>query len=328
MTRDGGGASPLEQLAAKALLACGISDARLELINLSENATFLVHAPGEALPTVLRMHRAEYNTAAEIGFELDWTDALRAEGGVLTPRAVTARDGSRVVTVAVDAAARHFVMFELLPGREPDVSEDAMTRLGAAAGRMHRFARIWVRPIGYSRRTWDFETILGGKAAWGPWQAGPALGESDITMLRRLTGRIAQRLRDYGGESDRFGLIHADLRLGNTLFDGERMLVIDFDDFGSGWFMYDLACAFTFIEGRADVPVLLAALLAGYDAELPLSDEHRSELPTLMLLRRMAVLAWLGSHPATELARVEGPSYARTTCELADAYLSDALQWS
>src|SRR5262249_38476611 len=55
--------------------------ASIELLNVSENATFLVSDP-DAGPSVLRVHRHGYHTEPEIASELAWMDALRAEAGV------------------------------------------------------------------------------------------------------------------------------------------------------------------------------------------------------------------------------------------------------
>ena len=71
--------------------------ASVELLNVSENATFLVTDP-DAVPSVLRVHRLGYHTEQEIASELAWMDALRAEAGVRTPRVLPAADGRRVVT--------------------------------------------------------------------------------------------------------------------------------------------------------------------------------------------------------------------------------------
>ena len=84
----------------------GHPDASLELLNVSENATFLVRDP-EAGPSVLRVHRLGYHTELEIASELAWMDALRAEAGVRTPRVLTAADGRRVVTVSERGGGRN-----------------------------------------------------------------------------------------------------------------------------------------------------------------------------------------------------------------------------
>src|SRR5579872_1077272 len=113
----------------------GHPEASVELLNVSENATFLVSDPG-AGPSVLRVHRLGYHTEAEIESELAWMDALRAEAGVRTPRVLPAPDGQRVLALPdIDdapgpaggeepgslqpGALRHCVRFEYLAGTEP-----------------------------------------------------------------------------------------------------------------------------------------------------------------------------------------------------------------
>src|SRR5690348_8235170 len=77
--------------------------ASVRLINVSENATYLIDDP-DAGPSVLRVHRLGYHTQAEIASELAWMDALRAEAGVRTPRVLPAPGGECFVNV-VDGAS-------------------------------------------------------------------------------------------------------------------------------------------------------------------------------------------------------------------------------
>src|SRR5207253_9048751 len=103
----------------------GHPGASVELLNVSENATFLVSDP-DAGPSVLRVHRLGYHTEQEIASELAWMDALRAEAGVRTPRVLPAADGRRVIEVPEPGgqAARNVVRFEFLPGTEPGPDPD------------------------------------------------------------------------------------------------------------------------------------------------------------------------------------------------------------
>src|ERR1039457_4424095 len=68
--------------------------ATVRLLNVSENATYLVDDPDQE-PSILRVHRLGYHTGLEIESELAWMDALRAEAGVRTPRGLAAADGRR-----------------------------------------------------------------------------------------------------------------------------------------------------------------------------------------------------------------------------------------
>ena len=48
----------------------------------------------------------------------------------------------------------------------------------------------------------------------------------------------------------------------------------------------------------------------------------REEMDTFVMLRRMALLAWIGSHAETDLAKEQGPQFTRVSCELAERYLA------
>jgi hypothetical protein len=102
-------------------------------VTVSENATFLATDP-DAGPSILRVHRLGYHTEAAIASELAWMDALRAEAGVRTPRALPARDGRRVVSVPERGgpapAVRHCVRVhrcQLRPGRPVSIAEGSVT---------------------------------------------------------------------------------------------------------------------------------------------------------------------------------------------------------
>ena len=98
--------------------------------------------------------------------------------------------------------------------------------------------------------------------------------------------------------------------------------VIDFDDCGIGWYLYDLASALSFMEERPDLLDLIAAWCEGYRRIQPIDADEEAEIWTFLMLRRMLILAWMGSHAETDLAKELGGSYIEDTMPLADAYLS------
>ena len=74
----------LADLAESALTLWGVpGGAQLRLINLSENATYLVEAPG-GYRTVLRLHREGYHSRRAIECELAWMTALDSNGGAVS----------------------------------------------------------------------------------------------------------------------------------------------------------------------------------------------------------------------------------------------------
>jgi Ser/Thr protein kinase RdoA (MazF antagonist) len=296
----------------------------LELLTFSENAVFRADFPDHP-PVVVRLHSLGYHTSVEIESELLWVEALRRDDAVLTAGVLRARDGSQVVTARHSSLAdRHAVVFEHLPGQEPGPASliRDFRLLGHTTALMHRHASSWQIPASFQRFSWDEAGTLGRSAHWGDWRRGPNLDDPTRQLLERSASVVTERLRVYGTDPHGFGLIHADLRLANLLVDEPQVKVIDFDDCGFGWFMYDLASALTFMEDDPRVPELVSSWLDGYREVRSLDVADEEEIPTFLMLRRLVIFAWLGSRPGTELVADLGPEYARVTAELAEQYLS------
>jgi Ser/Thr protein kinase RdoA (MazF antagonist) len=318
---DTGFLNHLRGLLAAALPRWGLpADAPLSLLNVSENATFLA---GGRL--VLRIYRQGYHTPAEMRSELDWIIALRAAGVVDTPAPVPAVDGTLLQALPDGATLRHAVAFAPMPGAEPTGDLPARFRqLGGMTARLHAHARRWTAPKGFIRKRWDFRTTLGDQPHWGDWRAAPGLDEAGRVVLAAVAGHLRAVLAEYGDGPDRYGLVHADLRLTNLLADGPRLGVIDFDDCGFCWHLYDFAAAVSFIEHEPVVPALMAEWLAGYRAVAPLTAADAAMLPVFVMLRRMLLTAWIASHAETPTAQALGTGYARGTVALGQRFLAGA----
>jgi Ser/Thr protein kinase RdoA (MazF antagonist) len=300
----------------------------IRLLNVSENATFALGEPS-GREWVLRVHRVGYSSAQEIRSELEWMQALRRDGVTDTAAPLAGIDGDPVQVLRPSAGAagapdRFAVAFERLPGREPD-SRDAVhwfERLGASTARMHGHAKRWPLPTGFCRKRWDFDAMVGPQGFWGSWRAAIGLEPSGVAVLERVLDLIRTRLDRYGASAEVFGLVHADLRLANLLVDGTHLRIIDFDDCGFSWFLYDFATAVSFIEHEPYLPKLLRAWVAGYRKEGSLGADAIEEIPTFVVLRRVLLTAWLASHAEVPFARDMGAGYTRGTVALAQALLN------
>jgi Ser/Thr protein kinase RdoA (MazF antagonist) len=297
----------------------------LTLLNLSENATYAVDDSGAGTRSILRVHRQNYHRVHEIESELDWLDALRKGCDVTVPTVLPARDGRRVVTVNVDGTSRHIVHFEMVAGAEPDeatVTVDDFHTLGRITAELHDHSHSWRRPTGFDRFSWDWAHSLGDRSRWGRWQDAEGVGEHEHELLDRAVRLLRQRLADYGTGRERFGLVHADLRLANLLVDGSTITVIDFDDCGFGWFFYDFGTAVSFIEDDPALPDWQDSWLAGYRSRRPIATADEDMLPSFVLLRRLLLLAWMGTHSHSRESRTKAISYAEGSCMLAERYLA------
>ena len=315
-----------DQVAVVALKQYGFSDQlQSRMINLSENATYLVDDPGTGRNGILRVHREDYHPLQSIQSELDWLTALGEQSEFSTPVVIPTPDGRRVVTATVNGVQRYAVLFEVVSGLEPDeiaLDLGSFETLGRITALMHQHSQTWTRPDGFTRFAWDWEHSLGVAPRWGRWQDGIGVGPDETPILGSAADLIGQRLAEYGDGPDRFGLAHADLRLANLLVDGEKTTVIDFDDCGFSWYMYDFGTAVSFIEEDPRLPQWQAAWLRGYRSIAPLSAEDEDMLATFVMLRRLLLVAWMGSHSHSRECQVKGPGYTSASCVLAERYVA------
>ncbi|MBX2832820.1 MAG: phosphotransferase [Rhodospirillales bacterium] len=301
------------------------ADADVSLLTVSENATFLATDPATGTKLILRVHRPGYHTRAEIESELAWINALRASEIVETPKPRLRTDGALVAEFEQDGVGRHVVGFDFMAGDEPaagDALVDGFFKLGAISARLHGHARQWARSVNFVRKSWTFDTTLGATPHWGDWRAAQGLNPQGRALLERVCRHLDQKLLAFGMDKDRFGLIHADLRLANLLVDGDRLGVIDFDDCGFGWFGYDFAAAISFIELDPIIPALKEAWVEGYRTEAPFLAADSAMLDSFVMLRRLLLTAWIASHPETPTAQEMGTGFTTGTLQMAESYLA------
>jgi Ser/Thr protein kinase RdoA (MazF antagonist) len=313
------------EIAERALPEYGLpANSTLQLLNLSENATYAVENSATGTRSILRVHRQNYHLPHQIESELDWLDALRGDNEITVPTVLPAADGRRVITVNVNGTDRHVVHFGMVAGAEPDeetVTVEDFHTLGQITAALHEHSHAWARPVMFSRFAWDWEHSLGAEARWGRWQDADGVGTDEHRLLERAEQLLRERLERYGSGPDRFGLIHADLRLANLLVDGSTITVIDFDDCGFGWFFYDFGTAVSFIEDDPALPEWQDSWITGYRTRRSIAAVDEDMLPSFVLLRRLMLLAWMGTHSHSKESRTKAITYAEGSCALAERYL-------
>ncbi|HTZ58516.1 MAG TPA: phosphotransferase [Acidobacteriaceae bacterium] len=292
---------------------------RIRLISRSENETYRVVAPNGQC-WALRLQRPGYQSVDSLASEIAWLVALREDGVVATPVPVAGVNGEWVQT----AMGRTMVLFEWENGRQPEIEMDLRScfrTLGGITAQMHAHSRKWQRPARFERFSWTFDTALGRAPRWGDWRDGLAMDAARRDLFGHTVDLIRRRLEAYGSGPDRFGLAHCDQRLANLLVQGDEVKVIDFDDCGFAWYMYDAATPLSFYEHLPQVPALIDQWLEGYQSVSTVSNVDVEEIPTFVMLRRLLLVAWIGSHPEADMARSLGVSFTEQTVPLCSAYL-------
>lgn len=206
------------------------------------------------------------------------------------PQPVAARDGASTVTIDVAGTTRVCSVLRWMDGRIHEASPRPVhvRLLGAAMAQLHEHADDWGPPAGFVRIRWDHETFFGNVMVYGGTPAARCWDLLPEQLRDRFRAVDARMVDILAGSSDT-GLIHADLHLGNALFDHGAVKIIDFDDCGTGPRLYDLAVALWELRDRPDYPAFRDALLSGYGSRRDLDVSH---LDDYIALRQVAFDLW------------------------------------
>jgi Ser/Thr protein kinase RdoA (MazF antagonist) len=82
-----------------------------------------------------------------------------------------------------------------------------------------------------------------------------------------------------------------------VLVNDGGLTVIDFDDTGFGWHLYDIAVALIHHQGTADYAAVEAAFMRGYRRLRALPDADLARLPMFLLMRGMVQIGWYHQRP-------------------------------
>lgn len=300
----------LRRVARAALAQFGIDDGgRLPLSVHAENTTFVVRHAGQRYS--MRVHRIGYHDEDEIRSELAWLAALQGAMPFEVPRPALALDGEPLVTVELPGVLgpRHCVLLEWIDGesRVDDPPPSWLEAVGELTARLHRHAEAWTPPPGFVRPRWDAQTLVGPGSKWGELLELDGITGDQQRRFGAFRDRIRGRLDAFGYGPDRFGLIHADLHAGNVLRRGEAAHVIDFDDCGDGWWVFDMAVSLAGYREREDFEAVKAAWLRGYRRVRALPEAQVEMFETLCAARVIAISAWVQSRADVPGVRVYAP---------------------
>jgi len=318
-----------DSLASDALLKYGMEQTcEARLLQISENITYVVeNKESQTKEGVMRISRPGYHTLEELHSELLWQKEIKNYTPLIVADPIIGKNGSYVQQISSFMSSPYAcVMYEFLEGNAPDENDELkivkqFMDLGETTAYLHRQAKMWNEAWRLKRFTWSYDTMIGDNARWGSWKAAVDLTPEVTQMLQRASEVIKKHLDAYGSSKEKFGLIHADLRLANLLIEDDQIKVIDFDDCGFGWFMHDLASAVSFIEASPIAPELIDAWIEGYSRVERLTPEDIAEVDTFVMQRRLQLLAWISSHFDSDPVRDLSIGFTEGTATLAEKYL-------
>ncbi|MFC3182051.1 phosphotransferase enzyme family protein [Cypionkella sinensis] len=246
----------------------------IRMLRNRENAVFEV-----ALPTgraALRLHRMGYQDDAAIRSELWWCAALAAKG-VAVPAALPSRSGDFLVKLSNGRNASTIDWMEGDAFGEagqplpcpPDQRLPRHHALGVLLAQVHTATDQLTLPPDFTRPRWDIDGLVGEAPFWGRFWDHPAATPAQAETLRAARDFLRAQISEHKQNGGDFGPIHADVLRENILVNKDSLSLIDFDDSGFGFRLYDLGTALSQNLHEPDYPEIRDALVAGYAQTRP-----------------------------------------------------------
>lgn len=294
----------LGRLARTALEAYNLEILGLQPLQYWRNATFRVVArpAGSLAPPslyALRVQRPGASQAAALQSEVAWLATLAAETDLMVPTPVPARNGALTVCASAGGVPdpREVALFRWVSGRfrHRRLTAAILARVGETLAQLHVYGAGYTLTDAAVRPRWDLAGLLG------------AALDLDTAPARTYFSLDAQMVLDHGlaqtqamltcldQDPASTGLIHGDFHLGNCLFSGRQVGVLDFETWGWGYCVFDIATLFTRLLNRSDAAVLQAGFLQGYTGIRPLSEIALAALEPCVTTRLLARALWLAA---------------------------------
>lgn len=277
-------------------LAAQIWQARVvRALSQRENAVYEVALP-DGTPAALRLHRQGYQGAEAIRSELWWCQEL-SQAGLPVPRPVPLPDGGLMAELPSGQSAS---LVEWVSGDGLGLAgvplagrvADQIARhhaLGGLLARVHNVSDGLDLPDWFTRHHWDRAGLVGDSPTWGRFWDHPAATPDQAVTLCTARDWLDLRLADYDRAGADLGLIHADALRENVMVQGDALTLIDFDDAGFGYRLYDLGSVLSQNLFEPAYPEIRAGLIEGYRAQRPLREDL---VDAFTLARTMASVGW------------------------------------
>jgi len=295
-----------------------------EMLQSAENDTFRISLRSSSRNFqddsrfLLRVHG--YQNSRSVDEECDWLAHLKTVTSVPVPEPcrLFSAGWAGVVGGTGTHAGRAFSLLGWIPGKTMDSGRpDAVgfRRLGENAARLHVAARSWPSARLAARPSWDAAGLFQGVNGFGSidtagWTAIP---KNHHAQFRWAVGYLTHIFDELSASPGSIGLIHGDMHFGNAIGVEDSLAIIDFDDCGTGFWVYDIASSLRPWRFDRDWPKFKSAYCQGYESicELPRGIES---LDAFIAARHLATTLWAASRGTTcaSLARSLPARLAKT----------------
>ncbi len=301
-----------------------------ELFMHRENSVFKVQT--DIGPAALRVHRHGYHNKAAISSEMQWMAEL-SRNGLQVPKPLTNDDGAFLCEIPYGGMYYLVDLLTWLDGVQLGNSTNPLAfgkgelqkiffNLGSCIAKMHTVTDRWQIPQGFERHAWDREGFVGENAFWGRFWEASGFDDTGRRLLQLARDKAGCELGTLQHSGADYGLIHADFVRQNILVEGTDVRIIDFDDSGFGFRMYDFATALVKNRAEPHYETIKAALFEGYRSQHALSALDEKSLDFFLTLRDFAYLGWMDARRTEPGVESRMAKIRTETLNIAEAFLA------
>ncbi len=235
----------------------------------------------------LRFTHSTERSIDRIRAEVDYINHLSSKGLVVA-KPVSSIAGHWVESVATSQGVFHAVVFEGLAGTQfeeiEELTPESFRRWGKALGELHQATEGYKAA---ARPTWKDHLAMVSEYL-------PATEQTARLALSELQAQLTRLPIDAGN----YGLIHFDFELDNTVWNGDKVGIIDFDDCAQYWFVADIAFALRdLFDDRAEKVDLqnesFQHFIAGYRQVKEVTQADLELIPVFLRLHNLITFAKL-----------------------------------
>lgn len=160
---------------------------------------------------------------------------------------------------------------------------DVFTIWGTALAKLHQAALNYKPARNLHFKTWK-----------DLWNETSCYLPNENDAIKNVFQAINEWFSTLTPTADDFGLIHADHRTGNVLYDGNEVYIIDFDEPVYHWLAADITNPFLELPNKpfASWKPKFLCFIEGYRSILPFSDEQINQLPWFAQMKSLAIYLW------------------------------------
>lgn len=265
--------------AEEVLMSYSISNPVIEFIRHNENITFKVTDGINNNQYLLRIHKSITEGLSGIQHTLDGLKSemymlqeLNRENILQVQKPVANHAGEYVTEYNSNEFDSCFAtVLEWIEGSifsldQENMAQIAMT-LGEKMADFHNYSR-GSKLLGLHRPVYGVEKLDLAIEELKYGVVNHVYSQRQYEIIVEVLAIVKEQIKELDARGEEWGLVHADVQLGNVIMSGETPCFIDFCLSGYGYYLFDLGSASTILKGE-----LRTSFLQGYASKTTFSFE-------------------------------------------------------